>query len=442
MKNPKAPPPEVERWEKFGAQIGDILARVPEPTVRGRYVHWDKLRHLTPPEGLTHEAWWFGLKVRRGAMIRRLPLADRLGRPFAYNLTDELLGYLHRVDSLAHGAIQQSGLVTDVTNPDTRDRYIIRSLIEESITSSQLEGASTTRAVAKEMIRTGRRPRDRDERMIFNNYRTIRHILDSRDRKLDRDFLFEVHAMMTEGTLDDPTGTGRFRRPDEDIVVGDHLEEVFHVTPPANDLERRIALMCDFANGDLPAGFVPPIVRAIILHFWLAYEHSFIDGNGRTARALFYWSMLRQGYWLFEYITISRIILNGPVRYGRGFLYSETDGNDLTYFLLYHADVVCQALDELQGYISRRSEELASLQTRLRGLTYLNPRQRELISHALRHPGCHYTIEPHRSRHGVVYETARSDLMDLVARGLLRKRKVGKAWVFVPAENLELKLGE
>ncbi|MHB1556020.1 MAG: Fic family protein [Isosphaeraceae bacterium] len=442
MKNPKAPPPEGELWEKFGAQIVSILARVSEPTVQGRYVHWDKLRHLTPPEGLTREVWWFGLKLRRGAMNRRLPLSDRLGRLFGYNLTDELLACLHHVDLLAHGAIQQPGPMTGVTNPDARDRYIMRSLIEESITSSQLEGASTTRAVAKEMIRTGRGPRDRDERMIFNNYQTIRHIIDCKNRRLDRDFLFEIHAMMTEGTLDDPTGAGRFRRPDEAIVVGDHLGEVFQVPPPADDLEHRIALMCDFANGDSPAGFVPPMVRAMILHFWLAYEHPFIDGNGRTARALFYWSMLRQGYWLFEFITISRIILKGPVRYGRAFLYSETNGNDLTYFLLYHADVVCKAIDELHEYLSRRTNELESLQARLRGLAYLNLRQRELIDHVLRHPGRHYTVATHRSRHGVVYETARSDLMDLVSRGLLRKHKVGKEWVFLPIENLELRLGE
>ncbi len=210
MKKPKSPPPEDEQWEQVGIRIREILARVLEPTVQGRYVHWDKLRYLTPPRDLTHEDWWFGLKVRRDAMIRRLPLTDRSGRPFGYNLTDDLLGYLHHADSLAQGIIQQPEVMTDATNPVARDRFIIRSLIEEAITSSQLEGASTTREVAKEMIRTGRRPRDHDERMIFNNYRTIRHILGSRERMLDRDFLLEIHAMMTEGTLEDPDRRGAF----------------------------------------------------------------------------------------------------------------------------------------------------------------------------------------------------------------------------------------
>ena len=206
------------------------------------------------------------------------------------------------------------------------------------------------------------------------------------------------------------------------------------------ELDRRIAAMCDFASDRTPGGFVHPLVRSMILHFWLAYDHPFVDGNGRTARALFYWSMLKRGYWLFEYVTISRIILKSPVRYGRAFLESETDGNDLTYFLLYHADVVRRAIDELHQSIGQRTNQLAALQQELHGLNFLNDRQRDLIGHALRHPGRHYTIESHRGSHQVVYETARSDMMDLVDRGLLQKRKVGKAWIFIPSVDLEQKL--
>lgn len=40
----------------------------------------------------------------------------------------------------------------------------------------------------------------------------------------------------------------------------------------------------------------------------IAYMHPFVDGNGRTARALFYWYMLKSGYWLTEYLSISRVI--------------------------------------------------------------------------------------------------------------------------------------
>ena len=440
MKKPQGPPTQGEIWQKVGADptvLNEILSKVSEPTAGGEYLHWDQLRYLDPPEGLSHHVWWFGLKLHRIGQAKQIPLLDIAEHPFAFTLADPLPECLHHIDSHASGIVQ---MPEPVVNPDTRRSYIVRSLIEEAITSSQLEGASTTREVAKKMIREARPPRDRSEQMIMNNFHTMQRISRVKEESLSRDLVFEIHRMVTEKTLDDPSGAGRFRRSEEDIVVGDDTGEIFHSPPPAEQLEPRMQTMCDFANGAAPQGFIHPLIRSIVLHFWLAYDHPFIDGNGRTARALFYWSMLRYGYWLFEYISISRIILKGPVQYGLAFLYTETDENDLTYFLLYHADVIRRAIDELYQYIERRSQQLRKAEAEVRGLTILNHRQRELISHALHHPGQQYYVESHRTSHDVVYETARSDLMDLVDRGLLRKRKIGKVWNFTPVEDLESRL--
>ena len=276
--------------------------------------------------------------------------------------------------------------------------------------------------------------------MILNNYRTMQRIIELKDQSLTKEIIFEIHRIVTEGTLDNPSAVGRFRNKDEEIVIGDDFGQVFHIPPAAGGLEDRIAAMCDFANGRSPDGFIHPLVRSIMLHFWLAYDHPFVDGNGRTARAMFYWSMLKQGYWLFEYITISKVILRAPAKYGMAFLYSESDENDLTYFLLYHADVVRRAIDDLYVYIENRTRRLSEIQRELRGLTYLNYRQRDLINHALHHPGQQYKIEYHKNMHQVVYETARSDMMDLADRGLLLKRKIGKTWVFTPSAKFEQNL--
>ncbi|HEC02990.1 MAG TPA: Fic family protein, partial [Phycisphaerales bacterium] len=178
-----------------------------------------------------------------------------------------------------------------------------------------------------------------------------------------------------------------------------------------------------------------------ILHFWLAYDHPFVDGNGRVARALFDWSMLRHGYWLFEFVSISQIILKAPAKYGRAFLYTETDDNDLTYFVLHQLNVINRAIKELHAYIKRRTERLQAIEQELRGVAILNHRQRALVSHALRHPHQHYTIRSHQTSHNVVYQTSRIDLLDLEKRGILTARKIGKTWHFMPASNLEEKLG-
>jgi Fic family protein len=441
MRKPKSPPTFTDLLEgkRRSDHLRSLLRTRVEPTVRGKYLHWDKLLHHTPPEGMSHRDWWFAMKMARAGSSKRTPLQDEAGNPFEYLLVEPIPERLHEIDLAAGGRIQ---MPEQITNPETKDRYYVGSLIEEAITSSQLEGATTTRRVAKDMLRSGRPPRDRSERMILNNYLTMRRIGEVKDDALTKDLVFDLHRLVTEDTLDDPSAAGRLRGPDERVVVGDEYGEVFHDPPDAVELDQRMSAMCDFANGRTPDGFVHPAIRSMLLHFWLSYDHPFVDGTGRTARALFYWSMLHHGYWLFELISISHVIRKAPTQYGLAFLYTETDENDLTYFILYHLDVIRCAIDELHEYIKRKSAELKSIEHSLKGVQELNHRQRDLISHALRHPGGQYTIQSHRVSHNVVYETARTDLLDLQQRGLLRARKIGRTWYFTATEDLQRRLAK
>lgn len=362
---------------------------------------------------------------------------DSEDNPFKFLITDPIPEDLHIIDQGAGGFIQMS---EQITNPDTRDQYYINSLIKEATTSSQLEGAATTRKIAKEMIHTGRAPRDTSEQMILNNFNTMQRINKIKDKPLSKDLVFDIQRLVTEKTLDDTSGSGRFRNADEKIVVGDMYNEVFHTPPPTDQLDARMEAMCQFANAKTSKQFIHPVIRSIILHFWLAYDHPFVDGNGRTARALFYWSMLRHGYWLFEFVSISQIILNAPTKYGRAFLYTETDDNDLTYFILYHLEVILKAIAELHDYIERKTTQLKGLEKQLHGIEMLNYRQRTIISHALRHPNYRYTIKSHRISHNIAYQTARTDMLDLYESGLLTMQTVGRTRHFIPVPDLEARL--
>ena len=439
MKIPRQPPSTdgaMSRLMNDPVRFQAVLDQSFGPSVNGRYVHWDKLRFLTPPQGMNHEDWWLALKLRRGAR-NLVPMTDSESRPFGFNLVDPLPECLHYVDSKARGNI---GAPAVITNEETRDQYVVRSLIEESLTSSQLEGAIATRDQAKKIIREGRIPTNNSEQMVLNNYRTMQRIRKIKDQELSKETIFDLQRIATESTLDDSTGPGRFRRSDEEIVVSDEYGVEIHKPPSAQTLDRRMEMMCEFANGKIPGGFLHPMIRSIILHFWLAYDHPFIDGNGRTARALFYWSMLHHGYWLFEFVSISRIILNAPSKYGRAFLYTETDDNDLTYFLLYHASVIRRSVAELDQDLDRRARQLQKAESELRGLLDLNPRQKELVSRVLKHPGETYSIQGHQVSHNVVYQTARVDLQTLVDRGFLERFQQGKAFRFRAVPDLEQRL--
>lgn len=439
MKMPKTPPDAhaILRSVPDHDRIMRILGMGSRIRTTDKYLHWDKLQYYPPPEGYSHEEWWAALKFARQQQSRPVPLEDAQGRPFTYAMVDPIPEMLQKID---HGAGGFISMPDQVTNPETRDRYYVNSLIQEAITSSQLEGAATTREVAKDMIRTQRHPRDKNEQMILNNFLTMKRIGTLKNEPLSRDLVLDIHRIITEKTLEHDSATGRFRKANENIVVGDMYGEVFHSPPLAEQLEDRMVAMCDFANAEIPDGFIHPVLRSIILHFWLAYDHPFVDGNGRVARALFYWSMLRHGYWLFEFISISQIILKAPAKYARAFLYTETDDNDLTYFLIHQLNVIERAMKELHRYIREKTAALQALERTLRGVTELNHRQQALISHALRHQHQRYTFRSHEMSHNVVYQTARTDLLDLENRGLLQSRKVGRTWTFMPVANLEAKL--
>lgn len=145
----------------------------------------------------------------------------------------------------------------------------------------------------------------------------MNHLAEWRDQALTPELVLEIHRQVTDGTLDAESMAGRLRRADEPVEVGNDVGEVFHVPPAASELPSRLSALCRFANGETPAGFLHPLVRTMILHYWLAYDHPFVDGNGRTARALFYWPLLSSGHWLFEHISISTGLLRAPAKYGR-----------------------------------------------------------------------------------------------------------------------------
>lgn len=448
MKLPVEPPPtgpndfikiiqdpgSLRRWQRLAsAAIG--------PAPGGKYRHWDTFRHNPPLPDVPPEEQWFLVKTARRGLYRTLPLRDARGAHFKYALPNVVLEMLHLVDRKGGGNIQGT---EQVTNPATRGSYLFRSIVEEAITSSQLEGASTTRKVAEAMIQEGRSPRTRSERMILNNYEAMRQVLRMKDQPLTPDSVMRLQRIVTEGTLDEPDAAGRFRHADEDIVIEDETGTRLHSPPPSHQLEERMSQMCDFANATGGEEFMPPAIRAILLHFWLAYDHPFVDGNGRTARALFYWSMAHQGYWLCEYVSVSRILKKARAQYARSYLYTESDENDATYFLLYQLRVLLRAIDELYNFLARKAaemqaaEEMVRRATRIRG--EFNHRQLAVIRHAAKNPDARYTLASHRRSHGISYETARTDLLKLVSERLLEQVKIGRAFVFVPSRDLHTRL--
>lgn len=432
-------PPNVEQL--FAQLTPDEFAKIfqhSNPLPAGRYLHWDDLRHRLPPEGLSSEKWWLAVSLARGSTLQPLPFTDKEGNPFRLTTPEPLLVHLHHIDRDAAGQIKS---LASSSIHENRERYLLHSLIEESITSSQLEGASTTRKVAEAMLRGKRQPRDRSETMIFNNYQAMAQLRHLRDEKITPEHILELHRIITRDTLDAPADAGRLRDSDDVNVVDNRDGKLLHQPTNFKELPARLERLCEFANADSDSTpFVHPVVRAILLHFMIGYDHPFADGNGRTARALFYWSMARSGYWLMEFLSISQFLRSAPRQYVQAYLHTETDRNDTTYFVLHQLDIIRRSIAGLHEYLARKIEEQKEAESLLIKASQLrvqlNHRQLALLTHALKHPGEVYRVAKHQAVHNVVYQTARADLLGLEELGLLVKLKQGNAFVFYAADNL------
>ncbi|MFO0047245.1 MAG: Fic family protein [Pseudanabaena sp.] len=213
-------------------------------------------------------------------------------------------------------------------------------------------------------------------------------------------------------------------------------------------MQSRLKHLCNFANQDHSQGtdFIHPIIKAIILHFMIAYIHPFGDGNGRTARAIFYWSILRSDdYWLFEYVSISKFIKEKRGAYDKAFIYTETDDFDLTYFIYNQVETIEKAVKSLYEYIDRKKDEFHQFMhwvNRSPLAKTLNRGHLEILKEALKSPGQEFTAKQVAIDLGVSENTARNYLAALVDKDLLflTQSKQGKARIYIAPANLKARL--
>jgi len=407
----------------------DIFTYI-EKTNKPVYLFWDKIRYLPRPEGITAEEFWATIKffrLRSPSRVRTI-VKDKKGDPFTWQPLPGMDYFLHEVDMSLGGAHQS----TIIENPIVRRRFIFRGIMEEAIASSQLEGASTTRKQAKRMLTEKRKPKNQSEKMIVNNYQTMLDIEERHSKKdLSIDLLFDLHTTLTQNTIEDDE-VGRFRRDKDEISVSNKSQDIiYHIPPKAKIMKEEIKRLVEYANDDsLKNQFVHPVIKAIILHFWIGYLHPFTDGNGRMARSLFYWYLLKKDYWAISYLPISRVIRNSPVQYRDAYVYSEQDDNDLTYFIDYNIRKIEQAKREFDEYVKRKMADNRKITEVAQSKYNMNDRQIQLLRYFHKNKGATATIKSHALMNDISRMTARKDLELLESFGFLISKKQGRVRPF------------
>lgn len=407
-------------------EIQEILSKA-----RKEYVYWDKFKHYPFPNNIKPEEAWAFLKITRSAN-EKTPIKSISDGNFTYSITKNLYQKLNFIDT--HGAGLLKSFSEKPSSAQT-SKYIISSLTEEAIASSQIEGANTTHKVAKEMILSQRKPRNKSEQMIVNNYLAMQKMEEWKDLDLTENILLDLQKILIDQTVDDVSIIGRFRKDEDDIVVLDPITGEIAHTPPTqeimlSELKKFIAYANTPENDD--DEFTHPVIKATILHFWFAYLHPFADGNGRSSRAIFYWFLLKRNYWLIEYISVSRAIKQSRKGYDNAFLYSENDDNDMTYFMLYIAETFKKSILQFMEHFEKKMEEADELKKATSLLGKFNVRQIALLRYFLTHSDEYTDVITHQNKHGISRPSAYNDIKLLVKNGYITETRKGKRLVYMP----------
>ena len=412
-------PPKIDRKTLVNALLKGIDPNIMPVVdkVNADYEYWDKAKYKKLPEGFTPQMLWTNVKASR--LRSTIPVWNKYGINLC--ITSQMQRLCHEFD-MKFGSFWE---VEGDTQSAEKKYYLSSSLMEEAIYSSKMEGASTTRIVAKDMLRKKKSPQNKSQQMIVNNYNTIQYIVEHKEQPLTEELLLTIHRLMTEKTLDNPEDAGRFRTNDK-VVVADMVEGDIIYTPPSyKEIPEFVESLCDFFNNDNPRTFIHPIIRGIIVHFMLAFMHPFVDGNGRTARALFYWYMLKEGYKLTEYMSISRVIAKSKANYEKAFRYVENDGNDMGYFVAYNLGALEKSFQQLRDYIQRKQREKRAASSFMMAGN-INQRQALILQRLKEEPDTIFTVKDVQEQFSVSSMTARKDLSALVLQGYLKEIALNK----------------
>ena len=405
-------PPKIDKKTLVNALLKGIDPNIMPVVdkVNADYEYWDKAKYKKLPEGFTPQMLWANVKASR--LRSMIPVWNK----YSINLcvTSQMQRLCHEFD-MKFGSFWE---VEGDSQSAEKKYYLSSSLMEEAIYSSKMEGASTTRIVAKDMLRKKKSPQNKSQQMIVNNYNTIQYIVEHKEQPLTEELLLTIHRLMTEKTLDNPEDAGRFRTNDK-VVVADMVEGDIIYTPPSfQEIPEFVESLCNFFNNDNPRTFIHPIIRGIIVHFMLAFMHPFVDGNGRTARALFYWYMLKEGYKLTEYMSISRVIAKSKANYEKAFRYVENDGNDMGYFVAYNLGALEKSFQQLRDYIQRKQREKRAASSFMMAGN-INQRQALILQRLKEEPDTIFTVKDVQEQFSVSSMTARKDLSDLVRQNYM-----------------------
>lgn len=387
-----------------------------------RYLTLDEIKHRVKQQG-TAESEWINLKkeIVSSRKTGSITLFFKSIEPkFWFYPADVILKKIDEIERIGKDLYEQIN-----KQATFKTEFLLDSAIEEAITSAIYEGAHSTRAQAEQLIASGERPKNKDEWMLMNNFRAMRWVKDNQSAALTKNVILQLHKIVTENTLegDDMNFQGKFRN--DKVFVGRH-EGIEH-----SKVEQAIDDMISITTNN--PRYFHPLLKGILIHYFIGYIHPFFDGNGRTARALFYFKSIKNQLNYVELLSVSAYLRTHGKQYEKSFEKVKDNEFDLTYFLDFCLDSISSALKE----VARKVNYLLRM-TDLKDRFNLSQTQVGLMQRMALHKFRTIDIEAYAQQISKSREFARQELKNLLELNLVSEIKVSKKLVYkVNADKLK-----
>jgi len=228
---------------------------------------------------------------------------------------------------------------------DQKQNYGIKAAEEEIIATSAIESIDFSRDSVRNILK-GFAPKDDDETRIMGLKKGLEFIADT-DNKITEKNLYKLYMMTVDDFLDKENRlpNGNLYRDDAVDVVGDNIE---HTGLSAKEVPKYMKALIYFANAE---DDINELIKAAIIHFYVAFVHPYFDGNGRIARLLHLWFLIQRGYKSALFIPFSSMIEKNRKAYYDAYTIVENNRNysgkiDVTPFVLYFIENIYNKISE------------------------------------------------------------------------------------------------
>lgn len=236
--------------------------------------------------------------------------------------------------------------------------------------------------------------RDRDVQEVIN-YRNALKFIDSiatqigpgRKYVLTPETILEIHRLTVDKLVsEEAAGQFRIRQV---VVKNSQTGQVSYTPPPAAEVPYLVEDLLDWINSD-EAADTHPVVKAGIVHYELARIHPYVEGNGRTARAVATLLMFLDGYDIRKIFSLEEYFDDNPMDYYLTLqavsnqLVLDSHERDLTPWLEYFVEGVAIELNKVKERVQRISAD-ARVKDKLGEQVTLNERQMLLMEYLHRH---------------------------------------------------------